>query len=124
MVNGLHLYSSLSSQQIPKRFTLQSVIHLFVHTVTVVSYIEDTAALGQTDRSGVGIQLAPSSAGHQQARQVKCLCPRTQLRQTELEFEPTTHQLQDKPLPPVATIARTLIYKKTLRTYQKICMLR
>ncbi|MEQ2255478.1 hypothetical protein ILYODFUR_014257 [Ilyodon furcidens] len=59
----------IKSPKTPKRFTLQSVIQPFIHTVTVVSYILATAALGRTDRSEAATE---PSDNHQQARPVKC----------------------------------------------------
>ncbi|MEQ2280606.1 Replication termination factor 2 [Ameca splendens] len=61
MVNGLHLYSALSSPRDPKAlYTTVShpPIHTHIHTPTVVSYIVATATLGHTDRREAAIQSA------------------------------------------------------------------
>lgn len=59
MLNGLYLYSPLSSPEDSKRFPQQSVnqpIQTHTRTQMVVSHIVATAALGQTDRSQTVIQ--------------------------------------------------------------------
>ncbi|MEQ2284623.1 hypothetical protein AMECASPLE_023546 [Ameca splendens] len=85
LVNGLHLFSALSSSRTPKLFTQQSVsTHSYTHPHT--DYIVAAAALGQTARS---------KADHLQRAMTQ------QLRQMEEQWlEPATHQLQDKLLPP------------------------
>uniref|UniRef100_A0A3Q2PTY0 Agouti domain-containing protein n=1 Tax=Fundulus heteroclitus TaxID=8078 RepID=A0A3Q2PTY0_FUNHE len=45
-VNGLYLYSTLTSPTTPKCFTLQSVIH----TLTVVSYVSSYSCPGRKSR--------------------------------------------------------------------------
>ncbi|MEQ2231113.1 hypothetical protein ILYODFUR_036127 [Ilyodon furcidens] len=49
MVNGLHLYSTLSSPQRPQSALHynQNVIHPFIHTLTEVNYNVAKAALGR-----------------------------------------------------------------------------
>ncbi|MED6258614.1 hypothetical protein ATANTOWER_009810 [Ataeniobius toweri] len=60
MVNGLYLYSALSSPTTPKLF-YTTISHTSIHTLTVVDYILARAALGQPDRTEVAIQSVPPS---------------------------------------------------------------
>ncbi|MEQ2169637.1 hypothetical protein GOODEAATRI_027281 [Goodea atripinnis] len=62
MVNGLDLYSALSSPQRPRSALHYNQSSSHSYTPTVVSYIVATAALGQTDRRKAAIQSAPPSS--------------------------------------------------------------